>query len=999
VQVIAPVGTFPLDVFDLRSLAGPEQKTRVAAEKARIERTPFNLATGPVIRAALIQLADEEYELVIGLHHISTDLLSTEVFLRELDALYEAFSHGQPSPLEPLPIQYADFAIWQRDMLRGEVLDGHVKYWREQLSGLNRTELPADFPRPPRPSFRGRTLGRVLPRDLVDSLTDLSRREGATPFMTFLTALKVLLLRYTGVTEIVVGGPIANRDRPELENLIGFFVNTLVFRTDLSGNPGFREALSRVRGVALSAFSHQDLPFERLVEELAPERDLSRTPFFQVMFQQAKPPSLKSKLAGSFTGGGKDDTARFDLEINVGMSPKTGTTVSIIYSVDLFEEATIERLLDHYVTLLQGIAANPDGAIENFALIGEAEQKRLATEWNQTDREYPRHLSVHAVFEAQAARAPDAVAVQYPGHALTYAELNAKANRLAGRLRKLGVGPGALVGLCVERSVDMVVSMLGILKAGGAYVPLDSDFPLARLEMMLTDTGAPVVLTQRPLKDRLPTRGAKVLLVDDPLTFEGESEANPSSHPAGDATACVIYTSGSTGTPKGVCIPHRGISRLVLNTNYMTITPEDRVAQASSSIFDAATFEIWGALLNGCRLVGILKEVALTPSAMAVELRAQKITILFVTTALLNQLAREPGIFAGLRYVFFGGEQVDPKGVRAVLENGRPAHLVHAYGPCEATTYATCYEVTDVPANAVTVPIGRAIANTRLYVLDAHRQLVPVGLSGELYIGGDGVAPGYWRRPELTAERFIPDSFGPDPNGRLYRTGDRVRLRADGALEFLGRHDQQVKVRGFRIELGEIESVLGEQPAVQETLVLVREDSPGDKRVVAYVVPRGQRPADELVREWRAALKVRLPAYMVPAHFVLLERFPINVSGKVDRKALPAPEGSYADAEYVAPSTDTERQLAALWSQILHVERIGIHDNFFELGGHSLIATQVLSRIRDTFHVDLPLRTLFEAPTIAGIAQALSAARTKTQPPPITRMSRDSRRVSLPASE
>jgi amino acid adenylation domain-containing protein len=947
------------------------------------------------------------------MHHIISDGWSMGVLVRELGALYPAFAAGQPSPLPELPIQYADFASWQRQWLAGEVLDYQLAYWKRQLAGAPPAlELPTDRPRPAVQSYRGAALPVQLPRALSEALAALSRQEGVTLFMTLLAAFQALLWRYTGQDDIVVGSPIAGRTRAEIAPLIGFFVNTLVLRTDLSGEPTFRELLGRVREMTLGAYAHQDMPFDKLVDELQPERDMSRSPLFQVMFalQNTPMPALSLAEVTLSPLEAARPTAKFDLTLMLEEA-REGIRGTLEYRTDLFDRATIERMAGHYRTLLEGIVEAPGRQVSELPMLTAEELHEILVAWNDTGTDYPADRCVHELFEAQAERTPDAVAVVFGDRQLSYRELNQRANQLAHQLRSLGVGriggiggiggaggaggaggvgPATLVGLCVERSLEMVVGMLGILKAGGAYVPLDPNYPRERLAFMLEDTGAPVLLTQARLLDSLPEHGVQRLCLDTGWeAVARESVDDPRGGAGSSSLAYVIYTSGSTGKPKGVAVTHQAIARLVCNTDYISLGPSDVVAQASSSSFDAATFEIWGALLHGARLVGIDKGVMLSPPDLARRLAADGVTALFITTALFNQVAREaPMAFAQLGSLLFGGEASDPRSVRAALQAGRPRRLLHVYGPTETTTFATWHEVTDVPEGATTVPIGRPIANTRAYVLDRWRHLVPAGIPGELYIGGPGVAQGYLNRPELTEQRFVPDPFSGEPGARMYRTGDLCRWRPDGLLEHLGRSDTQVKIRGFRIELGEIESALAQHPAVREAVVLAREDSPGDKRLVAYLVTR-EAPLPG-AGELRSYLQGRLPEFMIPAAFVVLDALPLTPNGKLDRKALPAPELDRAalSAGYFAPRTPTEAALADIWSAVLGVEAVGIEDDFFELGGHSLRATQLASRIASALRVELPLRALFEARTVATQARLVDAADTHAYAGPIAPVER-----------
>ncbi|MGE5755363.1 MAG: non-ribosomal peptide synthetase, partial [Planctomycetaceae bacterium] len=757
VQIIAPDLELSLPLTDLRHLPHDKQNAkamRLATEEAR---RPFDLAQGPLVRTQLLQMGHNDYVFLLTIHHIVADGWSMGIFFQELTALYLAFAKGHPSPLPELPIQYADFAVWQRDWLQGKVLQQQLDYWREQLMDLPVLQLPNDRFRPTEQGYRGARYHLTLPGSLTASLKALGQQEGATLFMTLLAAFQALLVRYTGQEDIVVGSPIANRNRAEIEPLIGFFVNTLVLRTDCGSDPTFRELLGRVREVALGAYAHQDLPFEMLVEKLQPQRDLGRNPLFQVIFQLLNTPGFTQQAFAGPTSqraalAVQSGTSKFDLEFDLWESP-AGLIGNFEYNTDLFDEATIARMARHYQTLLEGIVADPDQPLSRLPLLTEPERRQILVGWNATQTDYPRDACIHERFEAQAEHTPDAVAVIFEDGQRTYGELNAQANQLAHHLRNLGVGPGSLVGVCLERSVEMVTALLGILKAGGAYVPLDPSYPTARLAFIQEDTRAPVLLTQKSLLAALPAPRAQVLCLDrERERIAGQSTANPQGGATAGDLAYVMYTSGSTGEPKGVCVPHRAVIRLVEKTNYIRLDASDRMAQVSNMSFDAATFEIWGSLLHGARLIGVMKDVALSPQALADQIRRQGITVLFLTTALFNQMIREaPGAFSSVRHLLVGGEAVDPRWIRQALRRDPPERLLNAYGPTETTTFATWHLVQEVPEGATTVPIGRPISNTQLYVLDRRRQPVPIGVPGELYIGGDGLATGYLRRPELTA--------------------------------------------------------------------------------------------------------------------------------------------------------------------------------------------------------------------------------------------------------
>ncbi|MCL5996905.1 MAG: amino acid adenylation domain-containing protein, partial [Chloroflexi bacterium] len=992
-QVIAPVLCLDVPLLNLQILPKVDREReamRLATEEAQ---RPFDLAHGPLLRIRLLRLGDEDHALLLVFHHIIADGWSLGVLVRELTALYTAFAAGRPSPLPELPIQYADFACWQREWLQGKVLEKQLAYWQRQLGDeLPILDLPTDRPRPAAQTYRGARLTFTLAPALSRAIVSLSQREGVTLFMTLLAAFQVLLYRYSGQTDLTVGTPIANRNRAEIEPLIGFFANTLVLRTDLSNEPNFHELLRRAREVALDAYANQDVPFEVLVDRLRPDRSLDRSPLFQAMFALQKPllPLLQLASLNISQMEVQPGTAKFDLLLEMDEAPDTFRGV-FEYNTDLFDASTIQRMSGHFQTLLTGLVVDPNRPIDTVPLLTGTERRLLLTEWTSTESDYPREARLHQRVELQATRTPDAIAVIYEGRSLTYHELNSQANQLAHYLRRHEVGPGAVVALYLERSPEMVVAMLGVLKAGGAYLPLDLTYPAGRLAFMLQDSNVSVVLTQAALLSSLPAGDITPICLDTGWDIIAqESETNPTGGATPDHLAYALYTSGSTGIPKGVMISHRAIcNHMFWMQQAFPLTPADRVLQKTPVSFDASVWEFYAPLWAGAVLV-LARQDGHRDSAYLVEaIRGHRITILQLVPTLLRMLLQEPGFSQcrTLRRIFCGGEALTAD-LQERLYATLPVELHNLYGPTEASIDATFWSCRMSDRQPI-VPIGRPIANMQAYVLDHILQPLPVGVPGELYIGGVGLARGYLHRPELTAERFLPNPYGGKANEKLYRTGDRVRWRADGTLEFLGRSDHQVKVRGFRIELGEVEMSLSRHPDVREVAVVVREDIPGDKQLVAYLVPAhaGQTPP---VSELRGFLKARLPDYMVPSAFVTLEALPLTPNGKLDRRALPAPDEIAAPGEaYVPPHTPTEELLAGIWSQVLHRVKVSVTVNFFEMGGHSLLATQVISRVREICQVELPLRALFEAPTIASLAAMVEQARQGTRclaAPPIQRI-------------
>ncbi len=983
-QVIAPTLALALPIVDLQTLL---PKDELEAEVQRLvteeQARPFDLANDPLVRVTLLQLAEAQSVLLFTMHHIVCDQWSFGVIIREIVALYEAFSMGKLSPLLELPIQYADFAVWQQQWLQGEVREAQLSYWKQQLSSPpNILELPTDRPRPPIQSDRGAKQSLVLSKPLTEALKTLSQQEKVTLFMMLLAAFQTLLYRYTGQDDIVVGTPISGRNRAEIEGLIGFFVNTLVMRTDLSGTPSFREILNRVREVALGAYTNQDLPFEQLVEKLQPERNLSHTPLFQVMFQLQNTPTTTLDLPGLTLSPLEFDkkTAKFDLTL-VMVEIKQGLMGTLEYNTDLFNADTITRMLGHFQTLLEGIVANPEQQICDLPLLPKTEQHQLLVEWNNTQTNYIQNkCCIHELFEAQVERSPDAIAVIFEDEQLTYEELNHRANQLAHYLRSLGVKPEVLVGICVERSLEMVIGILGILKAGGAYVPLDPAYPKERLAFMLEDAQISVLLTQQRLVKELPQREAKVVCLDaDWEIIAQKNHKNLSTKFTFKNLAYVIYTSGSTGKPKGVMLSHSNLcNHMFWMQATFPLTKKDKVLQKTPFGFDASVWEFYAPLLAGGQLL-IAKPGGHTDSAYLLKLIAQQqVTTVQLVPSLLQMLLEQGGIETchSLKHVFCGGE-ILPVTLQESLLSKLDVNLHNLYGPTEACIDATFWNC-QREIYPQLVPIGRPISNTQIYILDQNLQPVPVGVPGELYIGGVGVARGYLNLPELTAIKFIPNPFSNESGSRLYKTGDLVRYLPNGDIEILGRIDYQVKIRGFRIELGEIEARLNQHAKVREAVVVTWDDELTDKRLVAYVSPQSNQ--ELTVIELRSFLKEKLPEYMIPSTFVLLQTLPLTPNGKLDRRSLPAPETLRPELEatYVMPQTEMEQAIATIWQKALNIENIGIHDNFFELGGHSLLLVKVNSQLREIFKTDLSLLDMFRYPTISSLAQSFSPIKNQT---------------------
>ncbi|MCY7283312.1 MAG: amino acid adenylation domain-containing protein [Cyanobacteria bacterium CAN_BIN43] len=980
IQVIHPSASMTIETIDLQHLTNTEREVAIEQQIQQSALAPFDLEIAPLIRCNLLQLAETDYVFCINMHHIVSDGWSIGVLVQELSALYPAYCAGNPSPLPELEIQYADFALWQRQWLSGEILEQQLQYWVSQLQGAPElSQLPTDHPRPSVQTYRGATHSLSLSAELAQKLQALSRQTDSTLFMTLLATFATLLYRYSGESDVVIGSPIANRNRSEIESLIGFFVNTLVLRTRLEEDLSFEQLLKQVRANTLKAYEHQDLPFEQLVEALQPHRSMSHSPLFQVMFDLQNTPLGEIELPGvTLSEINQESTvAKFDLNLSM-TETLLGLDCEWEYNTDLFDKSTIERMASHFDNLLAAIVANPHQAVSELPLLTPTERQQLLFEWNDTQTDYPQDRCIHQLFEQQVAKTPDAIAVVFERQELTYKQLNERANQLAHYLQTLGVEPEVLVGICVERSLEMVVGLLGILKAGGAYVPLDPSYPTERFGYLLSDAGVEVLLTQNNLLSTLPSHSAQVVCLDtDGGVIESHCQDNLVTGVSADNLAYVIYTSGSTGQPKGVTIPHRSLVKhsTTIAAEYH-LTASDRVLQFAALSFDVALEEIFPTWLSGATVVLRPQEMFTSVVEWVEFIELHSLTVLNLPAAFWQEWVADlstsqQDLPSCLRLVIVGSEQVQWSRV-ALWQQHAPSHieLYNAYGVTEATITATVYKLDlgNQEERTGNVSIGRPTANTQIYILDSQLQPVPIGVAGELHIGGDGLARGYLNRPELTQTKFGSNPFSSDKSSRLYKTGDLARYLSDGNIEFLGRIDHQVKIRGFRIELGEIEAVLSSHPQIQQAVVIATADPVGNQRLVAYLVSEEEKLSTQQLREF---LQQQLPAYMVPSAFVILDNLPLTPNGKVDRQALPKPDISMSSVDFGPPRTHTEEVLVEIWQKVLKVEKISVYDNFFDLGGHSLLATQVSSQISEAFQVKLPLKNLFEASTLASLAEEI----------------------------
>jgi amino acid adenylation domain-containing protein len=993
-QLVLPAGPMALPVTDLSncSSASREQELhRLAAEETL---RPFDLSAGPLWRLRLVKLAEDDHVLLLAIHHIISDAWSIGVFMRELTLIYEAFRKGEASPLEDLPFQYADYARWQRRWLQGETLNSQLAYWKRQLDGAPEAlDLPTDYARPIKQSFQGKREYLTFSKDLSASIRKLCGEAGATLYIVLLAAFKTLLFRYSGQERITVGSPVANRRWRSSEEMIGLFVNTLALHTNLEGAPGFLEAVRRVQDVTIGAYDHQDMPFEKLVEILQSNRDLSRNPLFQVMFALQNTPMPERRPSGLSLSPLEVDigSAKFDMTFTLG--EKDGRLMGAVeYCTDLFDEETIKRMLRHYQTLVAAAVADPGQPITWLPILGESERLELVESFNETwapgQSAWRSELCVHVLFSEQAAHTPEAVAVSDERQSLSYQELDRRSNQLSAYLRELGAGPESIVGLMVERGVEMVVALLGILKADAAYLPLDARLPKERLRYMLEDGGARVLVCTEPLLTLYGESGLTEVLLDrDREIIERRSDENRHNGAHAANLMYVLYTSGSTGQPKGVGIEHRSAINFLLSMSREPgLSRQDRLLALTTISFDISILELLLPLIVGAHVEIASRELASDGRLLARRLSRGDLTVSQATPSTWR-MAVDAGwaTGAGIK-VLCGGEAMPSDLADKLLE--RSDDVWNLYGPTETTIWSSCKQV----LSAATITIGRPIADTQLYILDRRAEVVPAGVAGEIHIGGGGVARGYVGRADVTAEKFLPDPYSRQAGARMYRTGDCGRYRAGGEIECLGRTDAQVKLRGHRIEPGEIEAALREHPAVDQAVILLRQDERGEKGLVGYVT---RHPESALsIGELRSFLRHKLPEYMIPQFFVSLEKLPLTPNGKLDRRSLPMPERLRPETvdEYRSPATPMQELVAEIWATVLGVDRVGLGESFFDLGGHSLLATQVIARVNEATGEELPLNALFESPTVEGMASRVEAQREsgeRGQAPPLKRASRE----------
>jgi amino acid adenylation domain-containing protein len=971
--VTDPLRALPLTQIDLRHLPAAERESEARRLLTAEARRPFDLSQDLVMRATLVRLEEDEWAFLVLMHHIASDDWSWRVLCNEVAEAYDAFLAGRELQLPELPIQYADFAAWQGQWSRGPMLEDLLSWWRNRLAGAPHViGLPMDHPRPPSQTFRGGCEWLELSHTLSEQIHALSQRAGATPFMILLAAFQTLLHRYSGQDDFLVGSPVAGRTRASVERSIGLFINMLVLRADLGGDPTFHDLLRSVQSNVLEALARQELPFEKLVQELEPERSPSHPPLVQVMFALQDELSENLRLPGVMVSPFQIDTgtAKFDLTLTIVQSAANRDfNCCAEYNTDLFEPSTIERMLRHFERLLDAILLNPEKRVSELPILPQEERQQVLIEWNRTAVDYPVDKCVHEIFAAQAAEGPEAVALACGGSQLTRGELNRRANQLAHHLRRLGVGPERLVGVAMDRSLDMVVALLGILKAGGAYLPLDPSYPAERLRFMLKDSGASLLITGRSESSSAVFQGVRSICLDVDWPRIGEErDDDPKAGTTPDNLAYVIYTSGSTGQPKGTQIVHRSLLNFLHSMRREPVlTRDDTLLSVTSISFDIAALEIFLPLSTGARLVIADADTVFDVARLARLIAECQATVMQATPTLWRVLVDSGWAGDGRLKILCGGEALSRELADQLLD--RSAEVWNLYGPTETTIWST---VGKVGRDGQPISIGRPIANTQVYLLDRYLHPVPIGSPGVLYIGGAGLARGYLNRPELTAERFIRNPFDEDGSSRLYNTGDIARYLPDGRIECLGRSDSQVKLRGYRIDLGEVEATLRRHPGVRETVVSLRENASAQKHLTAYLIPANGAPPSS--QELQSFLKGRLPDYMIPEAFVVLDEFPLTPNGKVNRNGLPAPgPGSPAAKEnFVPPRTPIEEKLAGIWREVMKRDQVGREDDFFDLGGHSLLAMRMVSRVRKAFSTGLTIRDIFDTPTIAGLAAILA---------------------------
>ena len=993
-----------LNLADLPESEREREALRIASEEGK---RPFDLTRGPLLRTVLLQVSRDQYILVLAMHHIITDGWSISILFRELAHCYEAYASGREPELPELPIQYVEYAQWQREYITGEVLAKQVQYWKNKLAGAETIlDLPTDRPRPTTHSWHGATEELIFESQVRAALKEFAQSEGATLFMVSMASFQALLWRYTSQDSILVGTPTAARSQIEIENLVGFFVNTLVFRADFTPDVTFRDLVRQVRACALEAYAHQDVPFEKLVEELVPQRSMNTSPLFQVMFTFQNIPKQVFEISGLKMKELEFETgiAKFDLAVEAFEDDEDDEFhCRFEYNTDLFEKQTILRELGHFRNLVNAVLKNPDEPLARIALMDEREREQTVVQWNNTATDYPRDLPIHSAFERQAARTPDATALVFQGERIPYWRINEDANRLAHYLIKKGVGPGNLVGVSIERSPELTVALLGALKTGAAYVPLDPSYPLQRLASTLEDTRAECVLSNNGIGKKLPDTVRNLIMLDSEAEpIRNESPLNPAMNIMGLSRverAYVLYTSGSSGRPKGVEGTHRGaINRMRWMWERYPFKAGEVCCQKTNVGFVDSVWEIFGPLLAGVPSVILPQQAVLDPEELLQILAEQRVTRIVLVPSLLRALLEHaPNLeerLPELKLWSCSGEVLTWELARRFRKGYPGAKLLNIYGSSEVAADVTWHEVREEEEEedaqgTVSVPIGRPISNAQVYVLDRNLNAVPVGVRGEIYVGGDGLALGYWQQPEMTGERFVSNPIAPERSQRLYRTGDLGRWRSTGEIEYLGRMDGEVKVRGMRIDLGEIETVLASHRWVEEAVVELSGEG-AEQRLVAYVVA-GEEGTPS-ARELRRHVRSKLPEHMAPASYVRVEELPLLPSGKVNRRALAGLAGvALSDQGTVAARTEVEQKLAGIWAEVLKVKEVGVDQNFFELGGHSLLVLQVMARIRREFDVELGVRTMFEEPTIAGLASEVERARAmgiKVQTPALERRPR-----------